>query len=105
MAEDPNDLEVRGMLLTIVCSLVDDVDHIELIHIAGEQGMGFQVRSAATDTGKLIGKSGRTARAIRTILSAAAATHGRRYTLDIVQQPAPQSHAGATLSPRTLAPR
>jgi predicted RNA-binding protein YlqC (UPF0109 family) len=92
------------MLLTLVCSLVDEVDKIELIHIAGDEGMGFQVRSAASDTGKLIGKSGRTARAIRTILGAAAAKTGRRYTLDIVQQSATRAEAGTNISPQTIAP-
>ena len=73
------------MLLCVVRSLVDEADRVELLHVAVEDGMAFQVRSAANDVGKLIGKSGRTARAIRTILSANAARNGRRYSLDIVQ--------------------
>jgi predicted RNA-binding protein YlqC (UPF0109 family) len=73
------------MLLAVIRSLVDEADRLELLHIPGDEGMAFQVRSAAGDVGKLIGKSGRTARAIRTILSATAAKNGRRYSLDIVQ--------------------
>jgi predicted RNA-binding protein YlqC (UPF0109 family) len=79
------------MLLCVVRSLVDEADRVELLHVAGDGGMAFQVRSAANDVGKLIGKSGRTARAIRTILSANAARNGRRYSLDIVQDNVPQN--------------
>ena len=86
---DPRDTEVRSMLLAVIRSLVDDADRVELLHVPGDEGMAFQVRSAAGDVGKLIGKSGRTARAIRTILSASAAKNGRRYSLDIVQHGAP----------------
>lgn len=74
------------MLLGVVRSLVDEADQVELLHIADEDGMAFQVRAATSDVGKLIGKSGRTARAIRTILAASAARNGRRYSLDIVQE-------------------
>jgi predicted RNA-binding protein YlqC (UPF0109 family) len=88
---DSRDAEVRSMLLCVVRSLVDEADRVELLHVAGEDGMAFQVRSAASDVGKLIGKSGRTARAIRTILSASAARNGRRYSLDIVQDSVPQN--------------
>ncbi len=82
---DPRDAEVRGMLLSVVCSLVDETDKVELLHVADSEGMVFQVRLATNDVGKVIGKSGRTARAIRTILSASAAKNGRRYTLDIAR--------------------
>jgi predicted RNA-binding protein YlqC (UPF0109 family) len=84
-ATDPRDAEVRTMLLSVVRAIVDEADKIELLHVADTEGTAFQVRSAATDVGKLIGKSGRTARAIRTILSGTAAKNRRRYSLDIVQ--------------------
>ena len=84
-AADPRDLKVRDMLLVVMRSLVDAEDKLEIAHIAAAEGAAFQVRCAPLDVGKLIGKSGRTARAIRTILSASAAKNGRRYTLDIAQ--------------------
>ena len=84
-AADPKDLKVRDMLLTLMRSLVDAEDKLEVALIATAEGAAFQVRCAALDVGKLIGKSGRTARAIRTILSASAAKNGRRYTLDIAE--------------------
>lgn len=80
---EPRDAHVRDMLLAVVRSLVDQPEAVELLHISGTDGIAFQVRSAANDIGKLIGKSGRTARAIRTILSGSAAKSGRRYSLDI----------------------
>ncbi len=83
---DPRDTHVRAMLLAVLRSLVDTPESIELLHISGADGIAFQVRCAAGDIGKLIGKSGRTARAIRTILSGSAAKNGRRYSLDIAQQ-------------------
>jgi predicted RNA-binding protein YlqC (UPF0109 family) len=82
---DPRDIKVRDMLLAVMHSLVDQEDKLEMLHIAGADGVAFQVRASSGDVGKLIGKSGRTARAIRTILSASAAKNGRRYTLDIAQ--------------------
>ncbi len=85
---DARDLQVREMLLAVLRSLVDEPDAVELLHISGADGLAFQVRSAANDIGKLIGKSGRTARAIRTILSGSAAKNGRRYSLDITHHEA-----------------
>jgi uncharacterized protein len=84
-AADPRDLKVRDMLLVVMRSLVDAEDKLEIALVAAAEGAAFQVRCAPLDVGKLIGKSGRTARAIRTILSASAAKSGRRYTLDIAQ--------------------
>ncbi len=71
------------MLFALMSSLVDSEDELEIVTIVATGGAAFQVRAAAGDIGKLIGKAGRTARAIRTILGACAAKHGRRYTLDI----------------------
>jgi predicted RNA-binding protein YlqC (UPF0109 family) len=82
---DPRDLKVRDMLLAVMHSLVDQEDRLQMLHVAGGDGAAFQVRASSSDVGKLIGKSGRTARAIRTILSASAAKNGRRYSLDIAQ--------------------
>jgi uncharacterized protein len=80
---DSHDSKIREMLIAVLNSLVDDEDGLEVATITVEGGAAFQVRAAAGDIGKLIGKSGRTARAIRIILGASAAKHGRRYTLDI----------------------
>jgi len=87
VATDPRDLEVSRMLLAVLHSLVDRTDQLQMVALADDQGASFQVRAAADDLGKLIGKNGRTARAIRTILGASAAKHGRRYNLDLSADP------------------
>jgi len=77
------DMKVRTMLLVMMTSLVNEEEKLEIVRVGAEGGAAFQVRAASDDIGKLIGKSGRTARAIRIILSATSAKYGRRYTLDI----------------------
>jgi predicted RNA-binding protein YlqC (UPF0109 family) len=96
---DARDEEVRTMLFTVVTSLVDDAGSVEMLHVGGGEGAAFQVRAATNDLGKLIGKSGRTARAIRTLLSACATRNGRRYTLDIVLQQAGAAPAQKSCRP------
>jgi predicted RNA-binding protein YlqC (UPF0109 family) len=84
---DPRDADVGAMLLVVLRSLVDKADELHLVALADAQGVCFQVRSSTDDLGKLIGKGGHTARAIRTILSANAAKHGRRYSIDLSADP------------------
>jgi predicted RNA-binding protein YlqC (UPF0109 family) len=79
------------MLLTVLRALVDKTDELEMVTLSDDLGVSFQVRSAADDLGKLIGKNGRTARAIRTILGASAAKHRRRYSLDLAAGPRSQA--------------
>jgi uncharacterized protein len=87
IATDPRDAEVGAMLLAVLRSLVDSPDELEMISLADATGVSFQVHLDANDVGKLIGKSGRTARAIRTILSGNAAKRGRRYSIDFGRTP------------------
>lgn len=84
---DPRDTEVGKMLLAVVRSLVDKPEELRVVALADSQGVSFQVRPSSDDLGKLIGKSGHTARAIRTILSANAAKYKRRYSIDISADP------------------
>ena len=79
---DPRDAEIGAMLLAVARSLVDKANELELLSLADAEGVAFQIRSAAEDVGKLIGKSGRTARAIRTILNGNSVKNGRRYSVD-----------------------
>jgi uncharacterized protein len=87
IATDPRDVEVGEMLFALVRSLVDKTDELQMVALADSEGVAFQVRSSGDDLGKLIGKGGHTARAIRTILSANAAKHRRRYSIDISAGP------------------
>ena len=77
--------EVREMLLTVARSLVDHPEKLTISVIPQETGTLFQIRSSATDVGKLIGNSGRTARAIRLILAANSMKLKHTLRLDIAQ--------------------
>jgi uncharacterized protein len=83
--KDEKDDEVHHMLLTVVRSLVDRPEEVEVTPIPGEVAMTYRVKAHAADMGKLIGVNGRTARALRIILGANAARLKRNLSLDIVQ--------------------
>ncbi len=65
-------------------SLVDDPDAVHVHASERDQSTVLELEVAPEDLGKVIGRQGRTARAIRTILSAAGQKSRRRYTLDIL---------------------
>lgn len=73
------------MLLTVVRSLVDRPDDVEITPLPNETSVTFRVKVHPSDMGKLIGVNGRTARALRVILGANAARLKRNLSLDIVQ--------------------
>ncbi|MDR2825428.1 MAG: KH domain-containing protein [Deltaproteobacteria bacterium] len=66
-------------------SLVDSPDEVQVTEVEGEQTTVIELRVAKADLGKVIGKQGRTARAIRTILSAAASKEKKRCVLEILE--------------------
>jgi uncharacterized protein len=68
----------------IVKELVDSPDNVEIREIDGEKSTIIELRVAKDDIGKIIGKHGRIARAIRTINSAAATKSGRKVVLEIL---------------------
>ena len=65
-------------------SLVDEPDAVEINLIEGEKSTILELRVAVDDVGKVIGKHGRIARALRTILAAAASKTGKRIVLEIL---------------------
>lgn len=73
------------LVLQIVEALVDDFSSVELRTEELDGSICFRVQVAPSDIGKLIGKQGRTARSIRTILGAASMQTGHRYGLDILE--------------------
>ena len=73
------------MIRTIAKALVDIPDEVSVKEIAGEQVTVLELRVAPSDLGKVIGKQGRTARSIRTILGAAGMKLNRRFTLEILE--------------------
>jgi len=74
----------RDLVEYIVKSLVDNPDAVNIKVIEGEKSTILELRVAESDVGKVIGKNGRIARAIRTILSAAAASQSKRVILEIL---------------------
>jgi uncharacterized protein len=66
-------------------ALVDNPDEVVVREIEGEQSSVIELRVAREDLGKVIGKQGRTARAMRTILSAASTKLQKRSVLDIIE--------------------
>ena len=68
----------------VVKSLVDAPDEVSVNVIEGEKSTILELKVAQKDVGKVIGKQGRIAKAIRTILSASATRDGKRATLEIL---------------------
>jgi len=65
-------------------SLVDEPDMVQVNTIEGEKSTILELRVAQDDIGKIIGKHGRIARSLRTILSAASSKDGKRVVLEIL---------------------
>lgn len=66
-------------------SLVDSPDEVQVKEISGEHSTVIELKVAKSDLGKVIGKQGRTARSIRTILAAAATKQNKRSILEILE--------------------
>ena len=76
---------LKELISLIAKSLVDNPELVEVREIAGEQTAVLELKVAQEDLGKIIGKQGKTAKAIRTILSAAAAKMRKRAVLEILE--------------------
>jgi len=76
---------MEELIQTIAKALVDNPDQVDVREVEGQATTVIELRVAQSDLGKVIGKRGRTARAIRTILSAAGMKLGKRYVLEILE--------------------
>lgn len=76
---------MKELIEYIVKALVDSPDKVAVTEIAGEKSIIFELRVGEGDLGKVIGKEGRTAKAIRTIITAAAMKQGKRAVLEIIE--------------------
>ena len=74
---------MKDLITAIVQALVDQPEEVSVNEIGGSHTTVLELRVAKTDIGKVIGKQGRTAQAIRIILSAAAGKTRKRYVLEI----------------------
>jgi uncharacterized protein len=76
---------VKELVEAIAKALVDNTDQVHVRAIEGEQITVFELRVHASDLGKVIGRQGRTAEAIRTILNGVGMKLRKRFTLEILE--------------------
>jgi predicted RNA-binding protein YlqC (UPF0109 family) len=75
---------MKQILESIAKSLVDAPNEVQITEVDGEKTIIFELRCNAKDVGKIIGKSGKTVGAMRTILNSMAAKNGRKAMLEVV---------------------
>jgi predicted RNA-binding protein YlqC (UPF0109 family) len=76
---------MKDLIAYIAKALVDKPEEVVVTEIEGQQIYVIELKVAKEDIGKIIGKQGRTARAMRTILSAASAKTKKRTSLEIIE--------------------
>ncbi|NLI97764.1 KH domain-containing protein [bacterium] len=76
---------MKELLEYMVKALVDNPNNVSIEEIAGEKTIIYELRVGEGDLGKVIGKEGRMAKAIRTILTAASMKKGKRAQLEIIE--------------------
>ncbi|XPV76561.1 MAG: KH domain-containing protein [Desulfovibrio sp.] len=76
---------LKDMIEYIAKSLVDNPDDVVVSEVEGEQTSVIELKVAKEDLGKVIGKQGRTARAMRTLLGAASTKANKRAVLEILE--------------------
>jgi predicted RNA-binding protein YlqC (UPF0109 family) len=78
-------MEMKDLIAYIAKALVDKPEEVTVTEIEGEQTSVIELKVAKEDLGKVIGKQGRTARAMRTILSASSTKINKRSVLEIIE--------------------
>lgn len=78
---------MKELIETIVKALVDKPEEVKVSEVAGETAVIFEVKVADSDIGKVIGKQGKTANALRTIVKAASSKIGKAATIQINSRP------------------
>ena len=78
--------DMRELITQIARALVDISDEVSVEEEVHGESTTLRLRVARSDVGKVIGKQGRTARSMRTILAAVSMKHRHRYTLDILEE-------------------
>jgi uncharacterized protein len=76
---------MKDLIEHIAKSLVDQPDKVQVREVQGEQTTVLELRVATEDLGKVIGKQGKTARAMRTLLAAAGMKIRKRFVLEILE--------------------
>ena len=76
---------MKDLLIRIAQALVDDPEQVRVNEIESTRTVVLELRVAKSDMGKVIGKKGKTAHAIRTVLNAASGKAGKRHMLEILE--------------------
>ena len=76
---------MKNLLIQIVKALVDNPEQVQVNEIESTQTVVLELKVAKSDIGRIIGKQGKTANAIRTLLIAVSGKTGKRYMLEIVE--------------------
>jgi predicted RNA-binding protein YlqC (UPF0109 family) len=106
---DPGTQPMKGLVEVIARALVDDPAPVEVLAAGTADEPVFRLRVGKDDLGKVIGKKGRTAKAFRTLIAAAAAKQDLRPTVEILEpdrprrapdgSPAPSAETAAAAEP------
>ena len=75
---------MKELLVYLAKALVDKPDKVDVSQVEGERSIILELRVSPEDMGKVIGKQGRIAQALRTILKAAAVKEGKRVMIEII---------------------
>jgi uncharacterized protein len=76
---------MKQLVEMLVKALVDNPDKVDIREITGEKNVMFEVRVSEEDVGKVIGKSGKTINALRTIMRAATSKENKKVIVEIIQ--------------------
>ncbi len=90
---------MKAFVEFVVKALVDHPEEVDVREVDGERVVVFELRLNQTDVGKVIGKSGRTITAIRTLLTSAAAKQGKRAMLEIIEPQGRRPEGTASAAP------
>ena len=75
---------MKEILQTIILNLVDNKEAVEIKELEGEKSIVFEIKVAESDMGKVIGKQGKLAKSIRTVMKAVAGKEQKRITVEFI---------------------
>ena len=75
---------MENVLKTIISNLVEDENAVEIKRVDGENSVTFEVKVAESDMGRVIGRQGRLAKSIRTVIKSVAAKEHKRVTVEFI---------------------
>ena len=96
--------DMQELVTEIARALVDEPGAVVVDAVERDENTVLRLRVAPSDVGKVIGKQGRTARSMRTILGAVSMKHHHRYTLDILEEDGKKTDSDAHYTPQPSDP-